>query len=156
MKKIISVMLFALLASTGSMAQRITDIQFAYFNVLAKDAPTTPSTVEVGYYKGTLVSNSWVSENPATRAQLIKLLNNIKANGTGDISKCFIPRHAITVMSDDKVLYRVLVCFECDGIRFSNQTATTAVKTVTKREKWMKELKALFVKFHFDEKGNPE
>jgi hypothetical protein len=156
MKKVISIVLFALLASTGSMAQRITDIQFAYFTPLPKNEPTTPTTVQVGHYKGSLLSSGYVSENPATKAQIIKLLNNLRNNGTGDINKCFIPRHAITVYSNDAVLYRVLVCFECDGIRFSSQSNTTTVKSVAKREKWMQELKAFFVKHHFAEKGSPE
>lgn len=146
-------MLLALLISTGLVAQKITDIEFAYFSPLSKNDPTTYTAVEVGPYKGSLLSAGHVSENPATKAQIIKLINNLRNNGTEDINKCFIPRHAITVYSNDVVLYRVLVCFECDGIRFSSQAKTTKIKSVTKREKWMKELKSIFVQHHFEEKG---
>lgn len=149
-------MLLALLGNTGMMAQKITDIQFAYFSPLSNNDPTTYTAIQVGPYKGSLLSTDYVSENPATKAQIIKLLNNLRNNGTEDINKCFIPRHAVTVYSNDVVLYHVLVCFECDGIRFSSQVKTTKIKSVAKREKWMKELKAIFEKFHFEEKGIPE
>lgn len=153
MKKIIGLLLLALFTSTGMMAQRITDIQFAYFSPVANNAPTTYTAIQVGQYKGSLLGAAHVSENPATKAQLIKLLNNLRNNGTEDINKCFIPRHAITAYSNGEIVYHVLVCFECDGIRFSSQAKTTKVKSVTKREKWMKELKGIFVQHHFEEKG---
>lgn len=153
MKKSICTILLALLASMAVMAQKITDVQFAYFVPIADEGANTASTIQVGHYRGNLLSTDYVSENPSTKAQIIQLLNNLKANGTEDINKCFIPRHAITVYSNAAVLYRVLVCFECDGVRFSNQSKTTRIKSVAKREKWMQELQAFFGKFHFAEKG---
>jgi len=153
MKKAIVAVLVLLLSVSGVTAQKITDIQFSYFVAVQESDSNPRNTIQVDGYKGWLFDKKWVSENPATKAQLIKLLNNLKANGTEDINKCFIPRHVVTAYSNDKILYHVLVCFECDGIRFSNQLGTSNIKSVTKREKWMKELKTLFIKQHFLEGG---
>jgi hypothetical protein len=155
MKTKILLGLMALLAATHLAAQRITDIRFAYFKQAAKEE-TGSDILALGHYRGREVDAGSVSENPATKANILQLLKQLKANGTEDINKCFFPRHVVTVYSQDTVLYRVLVCFECDGIRFSNQVQTTKVRSVAKREKAMKGLKALFAQYHFNEKGTAE
>jgi hypothetical protein len=79
----------------------------------------------------------------ATKAQkLYKLIQAIIKNGTEDISKCFIPRDAVLIYTNNKLTTTALICFECDGIRIKG-LETTTIKSVSKREKKMKELSVL-------------
>lgn len=146
-------LLLLLLTVAGVHAQKVTDIQFSYFIQTSSEGDLGKDFIEIDGSKGKLYESSWVGENPTTRAHIVQLLTALKANGTEDVSKCFIPRHVVTLYSNDKILYRVLLCFECDGIRFSNQKMSTAIKSVTKREKKMKELKSVFTKFLFLTEG---
>lgn len=140
--------------SNSTKAQKVTDIEFAYLvPPLEGEVDTFPVLVRSGRYSGALVDSRHVSENPKTKAKLLALIKKLKANGSEDINKCFIPRHCVTLYNGDAVVYRMLVCFECDGIRFSNENKTTKIKSVEYREKAMAELKALFTQFHFEEKG---
>jgi hypothetical protein len=153
MKKQVFVFLLLFAFTGSSTAQKITGIKFAYFLSETTPADSIGKKVAAGGYTGTLVDESFVSENPKTAAALISLIKKLKANGSDDINKCFIPRHCITLMNGDKILYRVLVCFECDGIRFSNEGKTTKIKNVGYREKAMTDLKKYFTQFHFNTKG---
>ena len=80
---------------------------------------------------------------------IISLAGRIKTNGTADVSKCFIPRHSVNYYKGGKITKYLLVCFECDGVRFSDDPKTTFVKSVGAREKQMAELKIIF-KDHID------
>lgn len=71
------------------------------------------------------------------------LISDIKSNGTEDVAKCFIPRHSINYYEDDTLKKFVLICFECDGIRFSDYRST-AVKSDEKRAEQMQSLKKFF------------
>jgi hypothetical protein len=153
MKKQLLLILMLFAMGVGAAAQKITDIRFAYFVQETTPADTVGKKVSVGGYTGTLVNESFVSENPKTATALIALIKKLKANGSDDINKCFIPRHCVTMMNGDKILYRVLICFECDGIRFSNEKETTKNKSVRYREKAMTDLKRYFTRFHFNAKG---
>jgi hypothetical protein len=148
-------LLWALLATAPLFAQRITDIRFAYFKEAARE-DNGNDVLEIAGYRGREVDAGFVSENPTTRAKITRVLQQLRANGSGDINKCFMPRHVVTVYSNEQVLYRVLLCFECDGVRFSNQSKTGPVKSVGKREKAMAELKSVFSQYHFNEKGGPQ
>lgn len=75
---------------------------------------------------------------------VVSLSNRIRSNGTGDISKCFIPRHSINFYKNGKITRYLLVCFECDGVHFSDEPVNTFVKSVDVRDKQMNELKQLF------------
>jgi hypothetical protein len=76
----------------------------------------------------------------ATKTQkLYKIIQAIIKNGTEDISKCFIPRDAILIYTNGKLTTTALICFECDGVRIKG-LETTIIKSVSKREKQMKEL----------------
>jgi hypothetical protein len=75
---------------------------------------------------------------------VISLSNRIKSNGTEDISKCFIPRHSINFYNDGKVIRCLLVCFECDGVHFSDDPAKKIIKSIAAGDKQMAELKKLF------------
>jgi hypothetical protein len=76
--------------------------------------------------------------------QVIALADRVKTNGTADVSKCFIPRHSINYYKAGKITRYLLVCFECDGVRFSDDPLNSFVKNVGTREKQMAELKILF------------
>jgi hypothetical protein len=152
MKKNILLLLLLFFAGTV-MAQKITGIRFGYFATAVHQKDTIANNITVAGYTGYPANESFVSENPTTAATLIALIKKLKANGTDDINKCFIPRHCITLLNGDKVVYRILVCFECNGIRFSNEKETTSIKSVKSRDKLMMELNKQFTSFHFDTKG---
>ena len=75
---------------------------------------------------------------------VISLINRIKSNGTEDVSKCFIPRHSINFYKQGKIARYLLVCFECDGVRFSDDPKKNFIKNINTRDKQMLELKQLF------------
>lgn len=153
-KQFLFTCLFACALGTAR-AQKITGVLFSYFVPATAESDSLGQNITVDGYTGRLENTHFVSENPKTRAQLIALIKKLKTNGSEDVSKCFIPRHCITMTSGDSAAYYVLVCFECDGIRFSNERKTIRIKSVDNREKWLKELKGYFTRFHFDEKGLP-
>lgn len=158
MKKAFAFIVLFTLTTFVVQAQKITGVSFSYFIPARADTfqkGAVPMMVSAGGYTGYLFETNWVSENPKTAAQLIALMKNLKANGSEDINKCFIPRHVVTLMSGDNVVYRALVCFECDGIRFTNEKKTTRIKSVAKREQAMRSLKKYFTQFHFNENGIP-
>ncbi|HEV7782769.1 MAG TPA: hypothetical protein VGO58_15950 [Chitinophagaceae bacterium] len=70
--------------------------------------------------------------------------DRIRENGTADVAKCFIPRHSINYYKQGKIVKFLQVCFECDGLRFSDDLQETFIKSVSTREKQMQELKAIF------------
>jgi hypothetical protein len=80
---------------------------------------------------------------PDSAEALETLLSDIKSNGTEDVTKCFMPRHSINYYENDTLKKFVLVCFECDGIRFSDY-GSTAVKSEEKRAEQMGRLKKYF------------
>ncbi|MBL7739862.1 MAG: hypothetical protein JNK14_11615 [Chitinophagaceae bacterium] len=75
---------------------------------------------------------------------MISLVSRIKSNGTEDVAKCFIPRHSINFYKGGKIVRYLLVCFECDGVRFSDEPSKTFIKSVNARDRQMTELKKLF------------
>ena len=138
-------MSFAVLAQGG--ADRIT---FAYFNN-PKDLAlldTVKSLVSTGKYgqfiSGEVEVYNRQSDNKNFSA-IKKTLNKLSANGTDDISQCFYPRHSINFYKNGKIVKYVLICFECYGLRFSDERWLTKVKDEDKRIKLMDELKAHFL-----------
>jgi len=155
MKKLLLSMAILCLCNM-SFAQGRPEFTFSYFRQITKGDAVPANAVTINGYTGTLEESDYVSENPKTAATITKLVKNLRANGTSDINKCFIPRHVISFLKGDSVDLYVLLCFECDGVRFSTQSLTTNVKSIAKREKWMKELKQWFIAKHFNEQYNPE
>jgi hypothetical protein len=80
---------------------------------------------------------------PDSLDALETLLSDIKSNGTEDVTKCFIPRHSINYYENDTLKKFVLICFECDGIRFSDY-GSSAVKSEERRAEQMQKLKKYF------------
>jgi hypothetical protein len=75
---------------------------------------------------------------------VLALAERIKKNGTEDVAKCFIPRHSLNYYKNGKLVKFLQVCFECDGLRFSDDPSKTFVRDLATREKQMAELKELF------------
>lgn len=86
-----------------------------------------------------------------TTAAIISLTGRIEANGTGWISRCFIPRHSINYYKEGKIVRYLLVCFECSGVEFSDDKKKTFVKDVQTRLDQMNELRSLFSDFMNEE-----
>lgn len=88
----------------------------------------------------------WLNKPGRDKAEpeILALVRRIKTNGTDDIAKCFIPRHSINFYQQGKIARYLLVCFECDGVRFSDDPPSTFIKSEKMREKQMGELKKVF------------
>lgn len=107
-----------------------------------------PDSLKAGKFKNYLKQEKTVWLKPAKASKVlppvISLSNRIRINGTEDISKCFIPRHSINFYKNGRISRYLLVCFECDGVRFSDEPAKTFIKSIDTRDKQMVELKKLF------------
>jgi hypothetical protein len=88
--------------------------------------------------------------NKELSAKVYKLLDGIKKNGDGDVSKCFIPRHAILVYKQDTLYAKLVICFECEGFRYTifnekeANTVFTDVKSYKVRLKQLDKVSAIF------------
>lgn len=107
-----------------------------------------PDTLKAGEFRKYIKTEKTVWVRPASANKvlpaIISLSNRIKSNGTEDVSKCFIPRHSINFYRKGQITRYLLVCFECDGVRFSDEPARSFIKNVSTRDKQMAELKKLF------------
>jgi hypothetical protein len=105
-------------------------------------------TLKAGRYPTYLSGERTIWVKPMKPAKLfpvvISLSNRVKTNGTADVAKCFIPRHSINYYKAGKIARYLLICFECDGVRFSDDPKNSFVRSVGTREKQMAELKILF------------
>jgi hypothetical protein len=107
-----------------------------------------PDSLKAGKFGHYIREEKTVWKKPGkaskTLPPVISLVNRIGRNGTEDIAKCFIPRHSINFYKNGKIGQYLLVCFECDGVRFSNEPAKPFLKSIDIRDKQMNELKKLF------------
>ncbi len=105
-------------------------------------------TLKLGRFPAHVYEERTTWTKPAKPSKIlppvIALSNRIKANGTEDVAKCFIPRHSINYYKGGKIARYLLICFECDGMRFSDDPKNSFIKSVPVREKQMAELKTLF------------
>ncbi|MDZ4794115.1 MAG: hypothetical protein SGI83_07540 [Bacteroidota bacterium] len=105
-------------------------------------------TLKAGYYPNYLGPQTTIEVRAVkpTRGYtpLVSLIRSIESNGTGDVSKCFIPRHSMNFYLDGKINRYLLVCFECDGLRFSDDPAKPFIRHVKHRETQITELKKFF------------
>jgi hypothetical protein len=152
MKKSFLLCLFLVAIAGFSKAQSFDEGYFSYFT---KTKPgDIDTTTKVGDYEGYLQARTIVTDDPDFAKKLYRIAKELKSNGSGDINKCFIPRHAVQLYNKGRLVYTMLICFECDGVRFSDEgSETKAVKKVAKRENLMKELKELFLQYHYNENG---
>jgi hypothetical protein len=111
-----------------------------------------PDTLKAGHYNNYIAEEKTVWRKPVQpppRAMgvthpVLSITDRVKKNGTADVAKCFIPRHSINYYKGGTITRYLLICFECDGLRFSDDPNNTFVKSVSTREKQMAELKNLF------------
>lgn len=105
-------------------------------------------SVRIGTFRNYVRDEKTIWVKPAIPAKaipaLIPLLEEIRKNGTEDIAKCFIPRHSVNFYKNGKIERYLLVCFECDGVHFSDDPSKQFVKSVDVREKQIEKLKYIF------------
>lgn len=148
MKKLIFLFVF-ILASFISKAQIAYDsLTISRFLITDENLGANwPDTLAAGHYPNYIADERtvWVKPPQVYKVlpQVISIVNRVKTNGTADVAKCFIPRHSINYYKGGKIVKYLLICFECDGARFSDDN-NTFVKSVDIREKQMAELKEIF------------
>lgn len=105
-------------------------------------------TLKGGRYPHYIADERTVWIKPAVVAKVlppvISLLNQIRTNGTADVAKCFIPRHSINYYKEGKIVKFLLICFECDGLHFSDDPPKNFMNDIKKREKQLQQLKEIF------------
>jgi len=144
-------MMLFLFSSSSVFGQRGTDsITFSNFNKPHDVAllDTVKQTLVWNNYKNFISDEKTVfskRDKAKDFSSISKLLKKLSSNGTDDISKCFYPHHSINYYKEGKIVKYVLICFECEGVRFSDERWITKVKNEQKRMAMMKELKAYFV-----------
>lgn len=95
-----------------------------------------------------IVDSVSLESDPVNQKRILKILDSLESNGTEDIAKCFIPRHAALVYKGERLDYKALICLECDGIRFYSQghpasDPLTPVRSAQKRKSLMKQLQKI-------------
>ena len=137
--------------SSGSFAQsydRITLSKFDKPNDLAL-LDTVKQLLKTGGY-GKFISSEQEVYNKSAKTNdfnsVKSLLKKLSSNGTDDISKCFYPRHSVNFYQGNAIVKYVLICFECEGLRFSDERWITNEKDENKQIKVMNELKEEFTK----------
>lgn len=89
----------------------------------------------------------WVNHGKTdSLASVFSLADRIWENGTKSIGRCFVPRHSINFYRSGQVSRYLLVCFECNGMEFSDLPKENAgiLVNMDTRLKQTEELKALF------------
>ncbi len=105
-------------------------------------------TLKAGTYSNYLgvQKKIWTRPRKASKVvpPILSLTTSVKANGTEDLAECFIPRHSINYYRAGKIVRYLLVCFECEGLHFSNDPVKQFVKKIGVRKKQMEEIRDLF------------
>ena len=100
-------------------------------------------------YPADLVNEHTIWVNPGKAGSppyIFSLAARIRENGTTSLARCFIPRHSINFYRSGKIALYLLVCFECNGMEFSDTPRENNGLLVSKdvRMQQIEELKALF------------
>ncbi|HEV7782770.1 MAG TPA: hypothetical protein VGO58_15955 [Chitinophagaceae bacterium] len=77
---------------------------------------------------------------------VFSLANRIWENGSKSIGRCFVPRHSINFYRSGMISRYLLVCFQCNGMEFSDLPKENAGLLVSTdvRMRQIDELKVLF------------
>lgn len=88
----------------------------------------------------------WVKPGTADTIlpRILLLTNEIQANGSGSLNRCFTPRHSVNYYKDGKIVLYLLVCFQCDGLLFTDKERREFLVSRDVRLKQMEELKTIF------------
>ena len=149
MKYLLVVLIFisSLCVVAQDGADRITFSKFDKPRDLAL-LDSVKSTLVPGNY-GSFISEEKEVYNKTSKAtkfsDVKRILNKLSNNGSDDISQCFYPQHSINFYKGGKLIKYVLICFDCYGLRFSDERWVTKVGSEKKRIDLMGELKAHFL-----------
>lgn len=109
-------------------------------------------SLEYGKFQQYLANEKTIWKNTKQTAKslvdITQLTKLIRTNGTEDISKCFIPRHSVNYYKNGKIILFMLVCFECEGVRFSDIDGVSAIQDVKKRIHQIETLKKIFKEYN--------
>lgn len=128
-------------------ADRITFSKFDKPRDLAL-LDSVKSTLVPGNYSAFISGEKEVYKSGAKTSKFFdvkKIISRLSNNGSDDISQCFYPQHSINFYKSGKIIKYVLICFDCYGLRFSDERWTTKVRNEKKRIDLMSELKAHFL-----------
>jgi len=75
---------------------------------------------------------------------ILRLTNEIRSNGSEAINRCFVPRHSVNYYKDGRIVLYLLVCFQCDGLLFTDTAKRNYLVSRDVRLKQMAELKTIF------------
>ncbi len=112
------------------------------------DGPGWNKITHAGY-AADLVNERTIWVNPGkvdSIPYIFSLATRIRENGTKSIARCFIPRHTINYYRSGKIALYLLVCFECNGMEFSDTPRENngLLKSREVRMQQIDELKILF------------
>jgi hypothetical protein len=77
---------------------------------------------------------------------VFSLTERIRDNGAKSLFRCFVPRHSINFYKEGKIARYVLICFQCNGMEFSDMPPEHAGLLLSRevRMQQIEELKILF------------
>ena len=145
MKKITSLLLVVLFLSLISQAQLNYD-SISISRFVDRFVPNWPVTE--ANYTGYIRQEKIIWEKPGKAdtilPRILKLTNEIQANGSGALDRCFTPRHSVNYYKDGKIVLYLLVCFQCDGLLFTDKERRDFLVSREVRLKQIEELKSIF------------
>jgi hypothetical protein len=88
----------------------------------------------------------WIKSGTADTVlpRILQLTKEIQANGSGALNRCFTPRHSVNYYKDGQIVLYLLVCFQCDGLLFTDKESRNFLVSREARLKQMEELKTIF------------
>jgi len=75
---------------------------------------------------------------------ILRLTREIRSNGEGAVNRCFSPRHSVNYYKDGRIVLYLLVCFQCNGLLFTEKERRDFLVSPEVRLKQMDELKEIF------------
>ena len=148
MRYVVAILLFMIFLSSSAQdgADRITFSKFDKPKDIALLDTVKKMLAEEMY--GQFISEEKEVYNKASKTDSFRVVENLlqklSKNGSDDVSQCFYPQHSINFYKKGRIVKFVLVCFDCYGVRFSDERWVTKVKDEKKRLSLMDELKAYF------------
>ena len=145
MKKITSLLLVVLFLSLISRAQIGYD-SITISRFVDRFVPNWPVTR--ANYTAHIRQEKTIWVKPGTAdtilPRILQLTNEIQTNGSGALNRCFTPRHSVNYYKDGQILLYLLVCFQCDGLLFTDKERRNFLVSRVVRLKQIEELKSIF------------
>jgi len=97
--------------------------------------PKWPDKLKTGEFRNLINDERtiWIrsaGSKEQVKPAIFSLTEDIKNNGTQDVTRCFIPRHSINFYQRGKITRCLLVCFQCDGLHFSDDPKVFLLRTL--------------------------